>query len=313
MTLQQLEYVIALDTCRHFVTAAEKCFVTQPTLTMQIKKLEDDMGIKIFNRDKKPLQPTREGEMIIDHAYRIMKEVNKIREYVKYRREDIRGEFRMGVIPSLAPYILPLFLNEFINYYPETQLKVYEMQTAEIIASLRSDALDLGLLITPLLERDIQEIPLFDEPFLLYLPQGHELCSRNEITQDMLNPSKMLILTEGHCFRNQLLNICGEKAMGTRSFFYESGSIETLKRFVDKGVGYTLVPALSMNEPIDSVRVKRFVHPQPVREVSLVSSYSFTRHALKNKLANCIRACITDELKVLKPGRKISIQPASFK
>jgi LysR family transcriptional regulator, hydrogen peroxide-inducible genes activator len=307
MTLQQLEYIVALDTCRHFVKAAEKCFVTQPTLTMQIQKLEEDMGIKIFNR--KPLQPTREGEKIINHAYRVLREVNQIREFVKYRKEDMHGEFRLGVIPSLAPYLLPLFLNYFIHCYPHTRLKVYEMQTVDLVAALRSDNLDLGLLVTPLMHRDLQEIPLFDEPFLLYLPENHPLSNIKTATPDLLDTSEMLVLTEGHCFRNQLLNICSETTRKiNNNFYYESGSIETLKRMVDKGMGYTIVPALSVNEPFDSSRVKPFAHPQPVREVSLVSSYSFTRHALKKKLADCIRTSIPMTLKEIPAGRKIPIE-----
>lgn len=308
MTLQQLEYIVALDTCRHFVTAAEKCFVTQPTLTMQVKKLEEELGIRIFNRCHKPLRPTPAGEKIISHAYRILREVNQMKEYVNNRKGLLAGTWRLGVIPSLAPYLLPLFLPSFIKEYPQVQLKVFEMQTADIIAALREDRLDMGLLVTPLEQRDILETALFEEPFLLYLPHDHPLGLKEEVNPADLDIGQMLVLTEGHCFRNQILNICGEQAQGGHhNFFYESGSIETLKRMVDQGMGYTLIPWLSAGEKRLPMRIRPFAQPQPVREVSLVYGHNFSQHTLLEKLAEKILQSIPAALYTGTPSLKVSI------
>lgn len=308
MTLQQLEYVVALDICRHFVTAAEKCFVTQPTLTMQVKKLEDELGIKIFNRCHKPLRPTPAGEKIISHAYRVLREVNQMKEYVNNRKGILEGEFRLGVIPSLAPYLLPRFLPAFMEAHPQTRLKIFEMQTHDITTALREDSLDLGLLVTPLEQRDILETPLFEEPFLLYLPRKHPLSVQETVHPHELQLSQMLVLTEGHCFRNQILNICGEQQNGRgQNFFYESGSIETLKRMVDQGMGYTLIPWLSADRDCDTGRTKTFEHPQPVREVSLVYGHNFTHHTLVGKLSESIKKALPKEIRQMKKGEIIGL------
>lgn len=307
MTLQQLEYVVALDTCRHFVTAAEKCFVTQPTLTMQIKKLEEEMGIKIFNRCHKPLRPTREGEKIIRHAYKVLAEVNQIKELVRNKKETMSGIFNVGIIPSLAPYLLPLFLPGFIKKYPLIQLKIHELQTHQIVEGLREDRLDMGILVSPLEERGIHEHFLFHEEFMVYLPPGHPLQKEEYVTAQMLNPTQMLVLTEGHCFRNQILNICGEAASGNPlNFHYESGSIETLKRMVDTGMGYTLIPALSVNDAQMGAQLKRFALPKPVRDVSLACGYGFSGYRLLEELGNCIKEAIPESMKSVS-GKTISI------
>jgi LysR family transcriptional regulator, hydrogen peroxide-inducible genes activator len=309
MTIQQLEYIVALDTYRHFVTAAEKCFVTQPTLTMQVKKLEIELGVKIFNRCHKPLRPTREGEKVLRHAYRVLREVNQMRDYLRNRKDVLSGEFQLGVIPSLAPYLLPLFLPAFLEQHPDARLKVFEMETADIVKALREDSLDVGLLVSPLEAPDLVETPLFDEPFLVYLPQGHALLAHETLTPDMLDAGDMLVLTEGHCFRNQVLNICGEHGRGPHGgFIYESGSIETLKRMVDRGVGYTLVPELSLPQGALPPGVRRFAHPQPVREVALAHGFNYTNHLLIDRLGDSIRQAIPTSLQAGDGGRKVGIQ-----
>jgi LysR family transcriptional regulator, hydrogen peroxide-inducible genes activator len=305
MTIQQLEYIVALDTYRHFVTAADKCFVTQPTLTMQVKKLESELGIKIFNRCFKPLRPTREGEKVIKHAYRVLKEVNQMKDYLKNRKKELSGDFRLGVIPSLAPYLLPLFLPAFIEKYPKVRLKIFEKETGNIIKAIREDSLDLGLLVSPLETPDLAEYPLFEEPFLVYLPDNHPLLDMEVVPASMLYAPDMLVLTEGHCFRNQMLNICGEK--NASGFIYESGSIETLKRMVDKGVGYTLVPELSVENELSAFRVRRFASPEPVREIALTYGYNFANHLMIEHLADSIMESVKGRFRSVKPGRRIPI------
>lgn len=308
MTLQQLEYLLALDDCRHFVQAAEKCFVTQPTLSMQIQKLEDELGIKLFNRNHKPIKPTRAGSRVIARARRIIGEVRDLERFLDEEKESLEGEFRLGIIPTLAPYILPLFLPAFIRDYPQTRLKVLEMQTADIVVALKAETLDLGLLVSPLEDGNIREMHLFHEPFLLYLPDNHPLVESQLIQATRLDPRQMLILTEGHCFRNQVLNICKDDSPTTTSgFFYESGSIETLKKMVDKGLGYTLVPQLSVDPLIHDPKIKTFAPPVPVREIALATSFAFNRPKLLNTLAQCILSNLPEQQQTTTPNQRIPI------
>ncbi|MDP4680262.1 MAG: LysR substrate-binding domain-containing protein [Cyclobacteriaceae bacterium] len=293
MTLQQLQYVVALDEYRHYVTAAEHSFVSQPNLTMQVKKLEDEIGVKIFDRDKKPLQPTEVGKQVIIRARQILRESRQLKEFVNHEKESMDGEFTMGIIPTLAPYLLPLLLPLFIKENPKVYLKIQELQTGQIISQLENGIIDIGFLVTPLNESSIKEIPLFYEPFLLYLPENHRFLSEKLMLADELDPSEILVLAEGHCFREQALSICkGAKYGSSIGFDYQSGSIEALKSLVQNGVGYTLVPELSVINELDSVHVRRFTHPEPVREVSIVVHKSYIKESVINRLKDTIQKVI---------------------
>ena len=293
MTLQQLQYVVALDEYRHYVTAAEHSFVSQPNLTMQVKKLEDEIGVKIFDRDKKPLQPTEVGKQVIIRARQILRESRQLKEFVNHEKESMDGEFTMGIIPTLAPYLLPLLLPLFIKENPKVHLKIQELQTGQIISQLENGIIDIGFLVTPLNESSIKEIPLFYEPFLLYLPENHRFLSEKLMLADELDPSEILVLAEGHCFREQALSICkGAKYGSSIGFDYQSGSIEALKSLVQNGVGYTLVPELSVINELDSVHVRRFTHPEPVREVSIVVHKSYIKESVINRLKDTIQKVI---------------------
>jgi len=289
MTLTQLEYIVALDNFRHFVAAAERCNVSQPNLTTQVKKLEKEIGVKIFDRDRKPLQPTVAGNLILLKARKILKEVSELKEFVLTEKESLEGEFTLGVIPTISPYLLPLFLPEFVKSNPQTKLIIREMETAEIIHELQRGTLDIGLLATRLEEKTIREIPLFYEPFLLYLPENHPFIKRSHIIPAMLDANQILVLDEGHCFREQTLAICNNKfAKNNFGFEFQSGSIESLTRLVDKGVGYTLVPEMAVMGMEKSKFLRRFDTPEPVREISLVVTKNFT----KNVLIHAIRKSI---------------------
>lgn len=295
MTLQQLEYIVALDTYKHFVTAAKKSYVTQPTLTMQVKKLEDEIGVQLFDRSKKPLRTTPAGELIVAKSREILREVEQIKAYVTSEKEDLSGTFQIGVIPTLAPYVLPRFLQDFKKANPQTKLIIREMQTLQIIKALKEDRIDIGLLVTPLEERTIREIPLFNEPFLLYHPKEGPFVMEHSIDAEDLDPKSILILNEGHCFRNQALNICNRSEAGDAlGFEFESGSLEALMRMVDQGLGYTLIPGLACEENPKNPQVKTFKEPQPVREVSLVCHKSFSKQKLIDALHDCILDNIPD-------------------
>lgn len=297
MTFQQLEYIVALDEHRHYVKAAEHCFISQPNLTMQVKKLEEEIGVKIFNRERKPLEPTLIGVEVIDRARQILREARQLKEFVNQEKESIEGEFSVGIIPTLAPYLLPMFLPNFIKEHPGVQLKIRELQTAELINQIKRGQIDLGILVTPLSDEVIREVPLFYEPFLLYLPSDHRFQDKKLMLAEDLDPSEVLVLEEGHCFRDQALSICQRaKHDSVIGFDYQSGSMEALKNLVEHGVGYTLVPELSVLDELESEHIKRFSEPQPVREVSLVVHQSFIKETFLSQLTMAIKSSVPQRL-----------------
>lgn len=305
MNIQQLEYIVALDTHRHFVTAAGSCHVTQPTLTMQLQKLEEEVGVLLFDRSKKPLRPTDEGELFITKARKILRDLNELKEIANEGRKSINGEFRLGIIPTVAPHLIPLFLDKFVKENPQTILRIEEMESELLIKSLHNDRIDLAIMATPTDERDLKETTVYFEPFLLYAPQYHALLKNGLVKPGQLDASGLLLLSEGHCFRNQALNLCASgKGNGLHGFHYESGSIETLKSLVKKGIGYTLVPELSINDS-DTPFTRRFVKPEPVREISIVTHRSFNRQLLIEILKTVIQSSLPETIVTPKAFVKI--------
>ncbi|MEQ6118030.1 LysR substrate-binding domain-containing protein [Reichenbachiella sp. MALMAid0571] len=295
MTLQQFEYIIALDEYRHYVRAAEHCFVSQPNLTMQVQKLEEEIGVRIFDREKKPLQPTVIGKEVITRARQILRESRQLKEFVNHEKESMEGDFTIGIIPTLAPYLLPHFLPLFMKENPKVHLKIQELQTGQIISYLENGIIDLGILVTPLNAATIKEVPIFYEPFLLYLPENHRFLNEKLMLAEDLDPSEVLVLAEGHCFREQALSICKDSKYGSSiGFEYQSGSIEALKRLVENGVGYTLVPELSVINELNSVHIRRFTNPEPVREVSIVVHSSYIKESVINRLKETIQKVIPE-------------------
>lgn len=290
MTIQQMEYIVALDTYRHFVTAAEKCFVTQPTLTMQLKKLEEEIGMAIFDRKQSPLTPTKMGETIILKARAILREVHQLKELVNDEKEGLSGEFTIGVIPTIAPYLIPLFAMNFAHRYPEAKLRFEELKSEDIITALNTDKIDMGLMVTPLSEPNLREVSLYREPFKIYASKQHPLSGKKQVKADIVAKMDGLwVLNQGHCFRNQVLNLCQQKK--SHSFDFESGSIETIKSLIKHNEGFTLVPELAINQSESSVS---FSEPIPSREVSLVVHNGFAKEKLIEALREQILAVIPD-------------------
>ncbi|TGE27597.1 hydrogen peroxide-inducible genes activator [Hymenobacter metallicola] len=307
MTVQQLEYLVALDTHRQFVLAAEKCFVTQPTLSMQLQKLEEELGVLLFDRTSKGVRPTAVGAKVVQQARQVLREVQQLQEVVQLEKGDLVGELRLGVIPTLAPYLVPLFLVEVAERYPGLHLHVEELQSAQIMERLKGHTLDVGLLVTPLDDRALREIPVLEEPFLGYVAEGHPLYAKDLLEPTDLDADGLWLLQQGHCFRHQVLNLCNPPAPATpRPYTYESGSIETLKQLVARTNGYTLVPELSVLEEVGhNPRIKRFAAPEPVREVSLVVHHGFVRLPLLATLRDVILAKLPARLQVGQAGQKI--------
>ncbi len=309
MTLTQLEYLVAVDTHRSFAKAAKSCFVTQPTLSMQIKKVEEELKVLLFDRSKKPVVTTEMGSQVIKQARIILQEASRIPEIVQNQKDEIKGELHVGIIPTLSPYLLPLFITKFIEKYPEVTLVVEEILSSEIIKKLKDDRLDVGILVTPLHEKAIVEFPIFYEKFFIYMSTKHPLFTKEQINLKELDVSEMWLLQEGHCFRSQTLNICGEKKMENSRLRFESGSLETLKRIVEKQFGYTFLPELATvdMEASSTKYLKSFQTPEPIREVSLITHRSFIKKRLINLLFNEIKAHIPPHLLDKKRGRIINV------
>ena len=208
MTITQLEYIIALDTYRHFSEASKHCFVTQPTLSMQIQKLEEELGIKIFDRSKQPVVPTEIGEEVLVQARAVVHEVKMMQQLIKDKQGTLQGELRVGIIPTLAPYLLPMFLQNFLNKYPDVKIKVRELTTEHIIEKLKSGKIDAGLLVTPLQDSSLIETPLFYEEMVAYVSKSNAAFKKNYVLADDISLDELWLLEEGHCFRSQVMNLC---------------------------------------------------------------------------------------------------------
>lgn len=273
MTLTQLEYIVAVDTHRHFAQAAEACFVTQPTLSMQIQKLEEELDVKIFDRTKQPVIPTETGALIIAQARVALRESNRIVELVEHQKGTMTGELRIGIIPTLAPYLLPQLFREMRARYPQLNLIIRETITEEIINELKHNRLDCGLVVTPLNDTAISEDVLFYEELFVYVSRKNALYNKRYVLAADINPNELWLLEEGHCFRSQVLNLCELQRRNDIQFRYETGNIETLKRMVENTEGITILPELAIKEFSKSQLklVKRLQAPSPAREVSLVT------------------------------------------
>ncbi len=295
MTLIQLEYVLALYDLKSFSRAAEKCFVTQPNLSMQIDRLEKELGVKLFDRGRQSVEATSTGRVLVEKARNIMRETNSFREYLKSQQNDMSGSYRIGIIPTLAPYLIPLFLPQFRKDFPDTRLIIEELITEDIVRLLKEDKLDVGIAVTPLEERLLREVPVFNEPIFGYVSTDHPLYAASEIDEEMLSSYPIWLLSQGHCFRSQVLNICDQPLQSSESadFVYESGSLETLKNLVSMGNGVTLLPALAAYNKVEHLKmIKRFKDPQPLREVSLVVH----EHSTRNKLIESLYSTIVDKV-----------------
>ena len=288
MTITQLEYIIAVDTYRHFATAAERCFVTQPTLSMQIQKLEDDLGTKIFDRSKQPVTPTEMGQEIIAQARIVVHETRMISQLIKDKQGLMQGELKVGIIPTLAPYLLPTFLHPFLVKYPDVKIKFKEMNKDGIIEQLKSGRIDAGILVTPLHESSIMEYPLFYEELVAFVSKNNTAYTKSYVLPADIDVKELWLLEEGQCFRNQVLNLCEIKMQPNQEshFEYEAGNIDTLRKMVELTNGVTILPELAtldFNVKQQNM-VRHFKAPLPVREVSLVTHRNFVKKKLVDVL-----------------------------
>lgn len=309
MTITQLKYVLSVAEYQNFTVAAEHSFVTQPTLSMQIQKLEDELNAKIFNRSTKPIELTEIGKKIVEQAKIIVDESNRITDIVHQQKGYIGGEFKLGIIPTIMPTLLPMFLTNFTKKYPKVKLIIEELTTEEIIRKLTDGHIDAAIAATPLENEAIKERPLYYEPFVGLVPQGHRLFDHKNINVDDLEVDDILLLEDGHCFKDSVLNLCRSYRSDTnRNFQLQSGSFDTLIKLSKEGLGMTLIPylqTLDLND-LDKKYLREFTTPPPAREVSLLYHKSQLKmqliEALKSSIDGVVRGAISfSDVKIISP------------
>src|SRR6056297_350300 len=312
MTITQLQYVLAVAEYQNFTLAAEKSFVTQPTLSMQVQKLEDELDVLIFDRSKKPITITEVGKKIVDQAKNIVAEAERIKDIVDQDKGYIGGDYTLGIIPTVMPTLLPMFLSAFIKKYPKVNLIIKEQSTKTMIKNVMDGHLDAGIAATPLEIEFIKERPLYYEPFVGYVPKNHRLASQDELKMDDLDVNDILLLQDGHCSREGVINLC--KASKNRHgdhFKIESGSFETLVSLADEGLGMTLLPYLNTLDLGErrKLNLKPFQNPTPAREISLIYHKSELKiqitDALREVISSIVRGAIAfQDVKIISPLSK---------
>lgn len=306
MTLTQLSYIVAVETHGHFGRAAEACGVTQPALSMQVRKLERELGVVLFDRTRSPVIPTDLGRLIVEQARVVLRETARIPELKEEAGGKVAGELRVGVIPTLGPYLLPRFVQRLAQEHPGLQLVLEEMLTATIVERLRSEKLDIGLIASDE-GPDLLYRPLFEEPFVAYVSREHPLASRRRLSPHELSRDDFWVLSEAHCMRSQVLELCGGSSAPdhcARGVRMESGNLETLRRLVERGGGYTLLPVLAVEgagAAPEGVRVVEFEAPAPRRQVVMARRRTY----LKRRLVEVFLEALLESL----PGVVTAIPP----
>jgi len=312
MTITQLQYVLAVAEYQNFTLAAQKSFVTQPTLSMQVQKLEDELDVLIFDRSKKPISITEVGKKIVAQAKNIVAEAGRIKDIVDQDKGFIGGDFTLGIIPTVMPTLLPMFLGTFIKKYPKVNLIIKEQATNTLIKNIQDGHLDAAIAATPLEVEFIKERPLYYEPFVGYVPSNHRLANQKEISTGDLDISDVLLLQDGHCFRDGVINLCkSPKNQAEEHFKIESGSFETLVNLSNEGMGMTLLPFLNTLELDENKKqnLRHFEKPSPAREISLIYHKSELKiqitEAIKEVISAVVRGAIAfQDVQIISPLTK---------
>jgi LysR family hydrogen peroxide-inducible transcriptional activator len=306
MTIQQLRYIIALDKERHFARAAEACIVSQPGLTIQLKNLEEEIGVKIFDRNKVPLKPTVLGEQIINKAKKILREVDEMQNFIISEKNALAGNINVGVIVTLSPYVMPDFIQEMRKTAPQLHLTIKEGSTLSLLNDLEAGIIDIALMATPTGKKNLREFPVFNEPFIAFLHADHPVANEPLYKMADIDTSLLLLLHDEYCYNAQMLAICDMDSNNqSLNYSYHVRTIETLKNLVRANLGFAIVPELSILHELPNPLFKRFMDPQPVREISLVVNDSFSRKLLLEKMSQVIWNNLPDNLKMAFPYKKI--------
>lgn len=309
MNLRDLKYIIAVAETHHFGKAAERCFVSQPTLSGQIKKMEEELGVAIFERTNRSVEITPVGEVILDHARQIMEQADVIQQVARAHQNPLAGPLRIGAIPTLSPYLMPLILAPLKKQYPQMQLVLSEELTDTLLQRLRNHEIDAALLATPVEEHDLDSLPLFDEPFWVAFPREHAFYAKDRITQHDLEDENLLLLAEGHCLAKQAMDVCHIKERQTKGEMADlrAASLETLIQLVSAGYGITLIPALAMRGSWSSgsgVVAQPLKSKDASRRVSLVFRHSFPRRAALQSFADIILDNLPNTVSKINLGKR---------
>ena len=307
MNIQQLEYILAVDTYRHFAKAAERCRVTQPTLSMMVQKLEDELGVKLFDRNAQPIRPTPTGKKVIEQARNALSQITRIKEIVREEERSLRGIFRLAVLPTIAPYLLPRFFQRLSEEYPELDIRVLEMKTAPTIEALRDGEVDAAIIANRPTEPFLRGEVLYYEQFLGYVARSEPAFKKDLIRTADISGERLWLLDEGHCFRDQLVRFCEMEKVKVHQAAYRLGSLETFMRMVENGDGITFIPELAMLQlsPEQKELTRPFAIPKPTREIVLVTRVDFIRHTITNVLIESIKKAVPKEMLTLRGGQKV--------
>ena len=307
MTLQQLEYILAVNQFRHFAKAAEYCRVTQPTLSAMIQKLEEELDTRIFDRSQQPVCPTPVGIHIIEQAQNILVQANRIKNIIEEEKLSLTGTFKLGILPTVAPYLLPRFFPQLMKKYPDLDIRVVEMKTNDIKKALQTGEIDAGIVASLAGMEELQQTPLFYEQFFAYVSREDALFNNEVIRTSDLNGEQLWLLDEGHCFRDQLVRFCQMKSARASQLAYHLGSMETFMRMVESGKGVTFIPELAVLQLGDAQKelVRSFAIPCPTRQVVLLTNKNFIRHTLLEVLVKEIKLSVPKEMLSLKATQAV--------
>lgn len=307
MTLQQLEYILAVNQFRHFAKAAEYCRVTQPTLSVMIQKLEEELDTRIFDRSQQPVCPTPVGIHIIEQAQNILVQANRIKNIIEEEKHSLTGTFKLGILPTVAPYLLPRFFPQLMKKYPDLDIRVVEMKTNDIKKALQTGEIDAGIVASLAGMEELQQTPLFYEQFFAYVSREDALFNNEVIRTSDLNGEQLWLLDEGHCFRDQLVRFCQMKSARASQLAYHLGSMETFMRMVESGKGVTFIPELAVLQLGDAQKelVRSFAIPCPTRQVVLLTNKNFIRHTLLEVLVKEIKLSVPKEMLSLKATQAV--------
>jgi LysR family transcriptional regulator, hydrogen peroxide-inducible genes activator len=310
MTITQMEYTVAVDKHGSFITAADKCHVTQPTLSMQIQKLEEELGIKIFDRNHHPIMVTEMGAEIIAQMRNALLEVGKVYQLLSNKKEEIKGKLNVGILPTIAPYLLPKILKTFFATYPDFQLQIFELHTEALVKRLKDDKLDLAIITTPLGEKELKETALYFEPYVAYLGNEHNLLQSKNIKPKQINGGELWTLNDEHCMQFQAMQLCDNSQNRNNSnvrLQYQTGTIASLVKMVENNGGVTIIPELCLEDFLEHQleNVRYFEEPQPVRQISYVTNKYFIKNKLAQAFIKHTLAQIPDSMKAQKVKQNI--------
>lgn len=307
MNIQQLEYIIAVDSLHHFAKAAEQCRVTQPTLSAMIQKLEEELGLKLFDRNVQPVQATPAGRKIIEQARKVLLQVSQIRDIAEEEKNSVKGTFYLGVLPTIAPYLLPRFFHELTKTHSELDIRIVEMKSGQALLALQKGEIDAAILANTPVEIALNSEVLFYEQFFGYVSKNEALFKHDLIRTADIDGDRLWLLDEGHCFRDQLMRFCQMEKVKVHQAAYRLGSMETFMRMVESGNGITFIPELATYQLNDEQKklLRPFAIPKPTREITFITRKDFIRHKIARLVIDAIKTSVPKEMLTLRPGFKV--------